>query len=359
MGEVSAATEYTISFSSAVTTEHPANDVVPLTVFVPRGEGPFPVVLILHYWGALDQRVERAMAHELAKRRVASVLMPLPYHLARTPEGFRSGELAIRPDPKKLIATMTQSVLDARRAIDFIVSRPEFAGNDVGLAGTSLGAIIASLLYAVEPRISKAAFVLGGADLAYTLWNSSRVVAERDELRRQGYTEAKLRAELAPIEPLTYLPSRQNGSTFVVGARYDTVIPGASTERLMSALPNPKVLWLDTGHYGGFFVQRRLLGETAEFFAKEFAGEEYFPPARIQAPTIRMGAQFNADTGLDIGAGLDVWKADPKGNVFSTIFITPRGTNLYIGRKVDRAISIGIAIAPSRTSFGVMWSTVL
>src|SRR5690606_15471518 len=101
--------EFRVSFPSAVTTKFAANNTVPLQVFLPTQTiGKPPVVILLHFWGATDNVVEREFAQELAIRGVSSIIMPLPYHLDRTPPGYRSGELAIVPNPGELRETMVQ-----------------------------------------------------------------------------------------------------------------------------------------------------------------------------------------------------------------------------------------------------------
>ena len=40
----------------------------------------------------------------------------------------------------------------------------------------------------IASRAQLGSHLLGGVDLAQILWNSSRVVAQRDELRQKGYT---------------------------------------------------------------------------------------------------------------------------------------------------------------------------
>jgi hypothetical protein len=234
-----------------------------------------------------------------------------------------------------------------------------FDHSRVGIAGTSLGAIVATLVYGVDSRVKKAVFMLGGGDLANILWTSSRVVTQREQLRKKGYTQDSMRTELAPIEPLNYIGMRPAGDTFVIGARYDTVIPVNDTRELIGKLNEPKVLWLDTGHYGGFFVQGRLLGTATDFFVKEFSGMAYVPPSHLAAPTLRLGAQLNSSTGLDIGGGIDLLKLNRQGTAAATFFITPRGAQVFVGQRIDRFISIGASFSFRRTSFGVMWSTVL
>jgi len=352
--------EYSASFPSAMETPYPANNVVPLRILMPaEATGPIPAVIVLHYWGTRDLKVERALGAELNRHNIAAVLLTLPYHLSRTPPGYVSGELALEPDPELIIQNMVQSVWDVRRAADWIDSRPEFDHSRVGIAGSSLGAIVATMAYGVDKRFADATFVLGGVDLARIIWTSSRTVRERDVLRKQGFTEDKLRRALAPIEPRPYLEQRTEGTTFVIGANYDTVMPRASTEELIKALGNSKTLFVDTGHYGGLFVERRLLREVGNFFGAEFTGKDFTPPSRIYAPTIRIGGIANTVDGFDLAAGLDLFKFDREGNAFSTILITPRGTELFVGRQLDNRISIGVLGTRRKVGVALFWSTVL
>jgi hypothetical protein len=352
--------EFAAEFPSAFETGIPTNDTVPVQAFLPaRRTGPVPVVLILHYWGAIDLRVERNIAYALNMRGVAAVLIALPYHLGRTPPGSRSGAMAIEPDPEKLIRTMRQSVLDVRRAIDWIVSHPEFDTTRIGLTGTSLGSIVAATVWGVDSRLAAGAFVLGGVDLAHLLWRSSRVVLERDQLRAKGYTEEKLREALSPIEPGNYLGRGDTRPSFVVGAKFDTVIPPRSTELLVEALGKPAVLWLDTGHYGGFFVQKRVHSEVADFFDKTFQGETYVAPGRISAPTLRIGVSLGPDSGIQVAAGIDIWRGDAGGDYFANIQLAPRGPQLFAGKRLDRGLAVGILARSGNVLPGLFWSTVL
>lgn len=353
--------EYLVRFRSAVESDEPANNWVPVRAILPaRRDGPVPAVIILHYWGARDQRFERNLGVGLARRGVAAVLIALPYHLDRTPQGSRSGERAIVPDPGALVAMMAQAVLDVRRTVDWVQSRPEFQPDAVGLAGASLGAIVAATAVGVEPRITKAAFLLGGADLGGILWHSSRVVRQRESLRRGGWTEERLREALAPIEPSRVLADRRPDRSFVIAARNDTVVPPANAERLIRFLGDPAVLWLDTGHYGGFFVLRQVQREIIEFFESEFGGRTYVPPPEIRAPVVRIGAHADSANGLQVAAGLDLWRAlDRPGEVMGTVLFTPRGPALFVGARIEKGLALGVSFRANQVAGGVFWSIVL
>lgn len=359
VGEEANLTEFREVYPTPLLSDKRENNLVPLDIFVPKTPGPHPVVLILHYWGAVDLKIERELAYSLAAHGVAGAIMTLPYHLERAPAGYRSGALAVTAEPAHIRFTLTESVLDARRAIDFLTSRPEFDAGKIGIAGTSLGSIVASAVYAVDPRPSHAAFILGGVDLANIIWNSSRVVPEREAFRKDGYTESKLRTELKSIEPLEYLSRRRTGTAFVVGGKFDTVIPRKATDELIQALPNAQTLWLDTGHYGGVFVESRLMREVATYFDRSFSGQTYQPPKAIYFPTVRLGAQFAVGEGFDISAGADFIRRSDAKSPIGTFLITPRGPRIFLGQGIDKSVSLGLLLTTKHVRPAVLWSVVL
>jgi hypothetical protein len=354
------ASEYTISFDSPVVSPYIENNHIDLRVFVPEDvDGARPAVLILHYLGANDLRSERVLANELCSRGIIGAIMTLPYHLSRTPAGHKSGELAIQPDPDTLRESMTQSVLDVRRCIDFLQSRSEVRPNAIGIAGISLGSLVAATSFGVDNRISHGAFMLGGADVAKIIWNSSRVVTQREVLRRKGFDEAALRAVLRSVEPLEFLPSRKTGTSFVIGGLFDTVMLRAATEELIKALPNPRTLWIETGHYGGVFIQQRLLRLVASYFEGAFAGNSFALPASIYAPTLRVGLTVDTRGQYEVGAGLDLWKFDAKSTGFMTLFLTPKGPQIFTGTQIASGTSLGISLSGRGLGAAIMWSSVL
>lgn len=267
--------------------------------------------------------------------------------------------MLISADIAALKRNMVQAVHDIRRAVDFLASRREIRTGAVGLSGTSLGAIIGSLAFAVEPRLVAGCFSLGGADLAQILWHSSRLAGERESLRRQGLSEARLRDELAEIEPLTYLKSAPARPSYVIGARYDSVVPIGSTEALIHALNGPQVLWLDTGHVGSAFAGRPVLRSIAEFFGAAFGSREFRAPGSLAAPTLRVGFLATEKDGLQVFAGVDLLKSRHNNDAFLSAIFTPKGVRGYGGLKLSKEISIGFAVGPLGVSPGVSWSSVL
>lgn len=350
---------YSATFPSPVRTGITNNDAVQVQVVLPlEGNEPFPVVVILHYWGATDSRLEESLASRLAAQGVSSVIVPLPYHLSRTPPGSRSGEYAVRADADALSQTILQSVLDVRRTLDWIESRPEFNPRRIGVAGTSLGALIAAAAFAVDHRLDASVYLLGGVDFAGILWNSSRVVAHRDSLRRQGFSQQSLRERLAPYEPLTYMQPDDRPS-YVIGARHDTVVPVASTEALIRALGDPHVLWIDTGHFGGALVLNPLMESVSRFLVASLDGRPFTAPSRLYAPTVRIGVLADPLDGVQVGLGVDVWRLTPNGELTAAVFATPRDVQVLLGFEVSRGLWASGVFKTRRTTWGLFWHTVL
>lgn len=348
---------YDLSFPSAYQSRYPENDTVRVRAYMPTDSiGTVPSVVLLHYWGATDLRLEAQIGRELNGKGIAAIVMTLPFHMSRTPKGTRSGELALQADPESLIASMTQSILDLRRTVDWIETKPEFDKSRIGLAGTSLGGIVGSLGFGIEERFKLGSFVLAGADLAGILWNSSRVVSQREEMRQRGFTEEKLRTALSVIEPANYLRASSARPTLVIAASLDTVVPPANSRKLIELLNDPTVVWLSTGHFGGALVRGRIVRTVANFIESTFRGQKFQAPASIHAPTLRFGLVYSGEKGLQVAVSTDLWHADASGKTFAAAMLTPQGPQGIAGYRVSTGLAVGAIVFPRRTTLGISWN---
>ena len=353
-------TLYQIELQSEIVTAYPENNRMKCLVAIPKSaNSPMPVVIAIHYWGTVDVENEKNLAKRLAAGGIATVIIELPFHLSRTPAGFKSGELAVQPDVRSIKRMMLQSSSDISTVVDWIISQKEFDGQKIGLVGSSLGGIVGSLAFATDSRISAYASLLGGVDLTEMIWTSSRLVRQRDVLRRQGVTRASLKSDLEEVEPLYFLRKEDNRPVFVIGAKFDSVVSPKSYKALHNATGNSQILWLDTGHYGGFLVQSSVFRSIVKFFEATFTGEVFIPPGRLYAPTIRLVAVSNAASGLQVGLGLDIWRNTSQGDLFGSLIFTPTGVQGMFGARVSEGLTLGFSILPRRTSVGAMWSFVL
>src|SRR5262249_45571371 len=77
---------YELRFPSPVKTPHPENDVVHAEYYRPRGEGPFPAVIVLDITGG-NQQLSRVIARHLAQKKIAGLFVQMAYYGPRRPNG--------------------------------------------------------------------------------------------------------------------------------------------------------------------------------------------------------------------------------------------------------------------------------
>ncbi len=138
--------------------------VVPGLLAVPEaGEAPYPVVLLLH---GLSGNKNQWLGDEFTRGgRVTRGLLEAGYAVMALDAQYH-GERAIYNDyvdPGEMVFQrgwgvryvnlMVQTVVDYRRAIDYLETRDDIDTARVGVAGYSMGGHMTFLLGAVEPRI--------------------------------------------------------------------------------------------------------------------------------------------------------------------------------------------------------------
>ncbi|MFQ3611722.1 MAG: alpha/beta hydrolase family protein, partial [Fimbriimonadales bacterium] len=342
--------EYLVEIPSAFSSRYGRNNTIHGWWLVPKERtGRVPTVILLHSLGIRRPDLEMGLAKEFARNGIAVFLMTLPYHMARTPEGFGSGDLILQGDVELLIQAGVQAVWDVRRVVDWLQRQPEVDPSRIALVGVSLGAIMGSNALAVEPRLHSAVLILGGADLAHVLWHSVLAIRARLRLRAEGYTLERLREQLAPIEPMNHLTPEHGQKTFVIGARFDIVVPTEDTEKLVRALGNPKVFWLNTGHFGGGLVQGQLFRLVRRHLQARFEGVEWNENPSLIVPTLRIGAIYSPERDFRLALATDFWRADSKGTLFASGVLTPKGSSLFIGFRLRLGFSAGVEVTPKRT----------
>ncbi|HEY5646368.1 MAG TPA: alpha/beta fold hydrolase [Pseudomonadales bacterium] len=137
--------------------------LVPAILAVPEGHGPFPVVLLLHgIAGNKRQWLSDAFTHggEVSAGLLASgyavMALDAQYHGERAVynDFLDPGEMVFRRGwGMRYAHLMTQTVVDYRRAIDYLATRDDIDTSRVGILGYSMGGHMTFILGAVEPRV--------------------------------------------------------------------------------------------------------------------------------------------------------------------------------------------------------------
>jgi len=248
-------TELTIRFSSAN-----GERVRGLLLLPPAsaGKGPYPCLLLLHGLGG-SKSDARGLAPMIAKGYAVCAL-DAAYHGDRKQQGkqFFSTDVALTRQ------AFIQTIIDYRRAIDFLATRPEIDAKRIGLVGLSLGAMMGGVLTPVEPRIRTAVLVVGGGDWRTLLSTSqhSAALAVRERLR----ADPAALDPLDSVDPLHYVEHISPRPLLMQNGRQDTVMPAACVQALWDRAKEPKCIdWYDSGHVPPIF---RVLQKINDWCAK-------------------------------------------------------------------------------------------
>ena len=287
-----AMTVYQLTYPSPITTSHEPDNTVTAEYYLPNGISngeQRPAVICLHILNG-NYELVRILCSSLAARGVPAIMFKLPYYGERAlPGGFRD----LEKNPALFVGLIPQAVADVRRTVDLLASRPEVDPDRIGIAGISLGGLIAARAAAEEPRLSRAAFILAGGDLP-------EIISTAHETRGlSSFIKSLPKAERASIEtaikdadPLTHARKLHkrgtSGNILMINAASDEVIPPQCTKKLASEIGMAeRVHWLDgLGHYTAIAELPSILRQTVSFF-----GGDLPPPQNANPPVSNLSAR--------------------------------------------------------------------
>ncbi len=217
---------------------------------LPAGPGPYPTVLVFPI-RAGNHVVSEALAKALVNRGYAAVW------IERRRSLFGEDDARAPGDFGAFAADLDDFVIDARRLIGWLATRPEVDADRIATAGVSLGGILAATTLAVEPRVHAGFFVMAGGGLAEILRDSQDgdVVRFRERgIEAGAFRDAedlarRARAYTDPVDPLTWADRIDPDRVLLVSARFDRVIAPERTRALWQAMGRPRWLVVPTGHY--------------------------------------------------------------------------------------------------------------
>jgi len=333
---------YQITFPSPVQNAVPPNGTVYVEYWVPKRPGPMPAVVLLHHWGVIHPTVERELAVVLAHNGIITAMLVLPYHMQRTPPGFRSGRAMLSADIPRLVRSVEQSVLEVGALVGWLKSRPEVNPKEIGLAGVSLGAIIGALVLGEIDQFDAAVLILGGANVADILWTSPITLKIRPALRRLGYTKERLEADLASVEPLNRLTPAQGRNVLMVNAIHDPVIPRRDTLALWDALGQSGIVWVESGHYIPIWGRRKIDQLAAEFFLYRFGERASFnAPTVLRLRRVKVGVLVDRSPAVGFGAGIELLKSH-SGLASLDLNLWTGGASIGAGLNLSNHLFLGI-----------------
>ncbi len=216
---------------------------VPALLFLPvKAQGPSPCVLALHGLGG-DKESLRLLGALLCPLGIAVLAYDAQYHGER-----RQPAPILSPFLYRSRDALIQTVVDGRRAIDYLCTRPEIDHQRIGLVGLSMGGILGGVLAGVEPRLKVAALLVAGGGWGDILRLSDHPVAKA--LRESGLDPQGVQQALDPVDPSHFVSRIPARPLLFINGRNDEIVPPATSEALQSlaAAPTTEVQWLEAGH---------------------------------------------------------------------------------------------------------------
>jgi dienelactone hydrolase len=257
-----------VTFPSPVVTPEDNNNTVHCEYYCPlhaSQSNPAPGVVVLHILGG-DFELSRLFCNALAHRGVAALFLKMPYYGPRRQPN--SPRRMISPDPRETVEGMTQAVLDIRRGVAWLGSRPEVDDDDLGIFGISLGGITGALAMTTEPRIQNACLLLAGGDMAKIAWESKELDRVRRQWTERGGSKEEFFELMRAIDPAAYAANARGRRILMLNAKDDEVVPPACTISLWKQLGEPEIVWYDGGHYSVVRHMFSALSRTTRFFQK-------------------------------------------------------------------------------------------
>ncbi len=190
----------------------------------PSGSGPFPAILYVHWYephSLLSNRNEFlseavAMAHDgFASLLVSTMWSETSWYRQRN----------IHDDHEQSV----KQVIDLRRAVDVLASRPDIDTARLGYVGHDFGGMYGALMAGFDTRIKT--YVLMASAPSFNDWYLYSAKLEGAEL--EAY-----KADMAQFEPVKYVG--QAASVFFQFAKDDFYVPEDRAKLFFEAASEPK-----------------------------------------------------------------------------------------------------------------------
>jgi len=238
-----------LTFTSAVDTPHPENNVVSARFFPDDSRrGRRRAVIVLPQWNA-DAGGHVGLCRLLNRFGISALRLSLPYHDVRMPPELSRADYIVSANIGRTAQVCRQAVLDARRAIAWLRMQ---GYSSIGILGTSLGSCLAMLTTAHEPLVRAAALNHISPYFADVVWEGLSTEHVKQSLDG-NVTLDELRKMWLPISPLPYLERVRGRKILLIYARYDLTFPVHLSQMLVSEfrrrnIPH-RLAVLPCGHY--------------------------------------------------------------------------------------------------------------
>lgn len=158
------------------------------------------------------------------------------------------------------------TVVETKRIVDYLESRPEIDKSRIYLFGISMGAMVGTSALAMEPRFRGGILMWGGGDLPRLVSENRNAKMELKPYQRWLASWATIL--FRPVEPLLRIDSIAPRPLLFQNALHDEIVPKVCTEAYYEKAGDPKqILWYDCGHENGLSeaLIRKIIEDQIEW----------------------------------------------------------------------------------------------
>ncbi|HQR31593.1 MAG TPA: abhydrolase domain-containing 18 [Blastocatellia bacterium] len=236
-----------LRFPSSLVTPYKNNNTVQARFFPVHGDR---AVIVSPQWNAqTDSHV--GLCTVMNRFGISALRLSLPYHDGRMPDGFTRADYMVSGNIGRTIQSVRQSVLDIRRAADWLFAQ---GYKQVGLAGTSIGSCVSWLAFIHDERLSAGVFNMVSSWFGDVVWRALTTSHIRRALEAEVNAE-EIREVWKVISPAAYAHklAEVRRPALCISNKYDlTFLPDLSEIFLDDCRRHgmqTEIKYLPCGHY--------------------------------------------------------------------------------------------------------------
>lgn len=200
-------------------------------VVMPKGEGPFPCILYLHWWGSAynDKTEFLEEAKSMADQGIAGILI----------DGLFPWKIRASGKAEKNIPLIAYQVIEVRRAIDYMESLPNVDKDHLGFIGHDYGAMYGSIVAGIDKRIRCYVLIAGMNNFYENLMEFCGVSGDK-----KLYI-----AEMSQLDPMKFVKDAAPAKLFFQFDNKDGFFTKEAADAFYNAASDPKEVKLyETTH---------------------------------------------------------------------------------------------------------------
>jgi cephalosporin-C deacetylase-like acetyl esterase len=200
-----------------------------------KAVGAMPAVLLMHGSGGdKDVNYIHGISEALVRRGFITLSIDAQYRGDRVKPGRVND---IKPDSFTWRDAWVQTVIDLRRAVDYLETRPDVDKSRIGYLGVSMGGILGGILGGVEARIACFALVVPGGGFVELAKNLEKFP------NLQAHWPVKMNPEVLKrveeisnvADPIYFVGRILPRPLVIVVARHDELIPPEASTAFINA----------------------------------------------------------------------------------------------------------------------------